>query len=328
MTIEKLPSGSYRIVQMYEGKRYRVTVDHKPTQKEALQLLAEAMDGCSIKGTFRSAANNYIESKRNILSPRTIREYLLTCYRLPEWFVNMQVSQIDGTTVQKLVNELAKDLSAKTVRNRHGFISAVLNSVNPRLALKTALPRREKQEPYIPTKEDYKRLLEASRGTMFYIPIQLALYGLRRGEICALTIDDLDDNNVIHITKDLVINENRDWVIKPPKTASSVRNVPIDKTLADEIRKQGYIYNGFPNSISKFYARIQKKLGVPPFKPHSLRHLFASILMDKGYDLKTIQDLGGWSGNETVNRVYLHSLKLKDEEARRKIVDDMKDFLK
>ena len=36
MTIEKLKSGSYRIVQMHEGKRYRVTIDHKPTQKEAM----------------------------------------------------------------------------------------------------------------------------------------------------------------------------------------------------------------------------------------------------------------------------------------------------
>ena len=69
MTIEKLPSGSYRIKQMYNGKTYRVTVDHKPTQKEALILLAEVMDGCDIKGSFKTAALDYIEMKRNILSP-------------------------------------------------------------------------------------------------------------------------------------------------------------------------------------------------------------------------------------------------------------------
>lgn len=328
MTIEKLPSGKYRIVQMHEGKRYRVTVDYKPTKIEAMQLITEAMEGCDVKGSFKAAANDYIESKRNILSPRTIREYEFYPKRLPEWFVKMTVGQITQTEVQRVVNEIAKDKSAKYVRNLHGFISAVLGLANPKLTLKTTLPRKEKTEPYIPSKNDFKRLLEASEGTEYHIPIQLAFYGLRRGEICALEITDLSDDNVIHVTKDLVQASSGEWVKKPPKTASSVRDVPIDKGLADEIRDKGYIYKGFPNNIQRYFARMQDRLGIERFSPHKLRHLFASVLLDKGYDMKTIQDLGGWNGNETVQKVYLHSLKLKDEESRKKIVDDMQDFLK
>ena len=327
MKIEKLPSGSYRIRKMYRGKNYSVTVDYKPTQKEAMELMAEAMQGCSIKGTFRSAAEEYIESRKNILSPRTIREYSFYPERLPEWFQKMQLSQVDGSVVQKCTNELAKSLAPKTVRSLHGFISAVLGMAKPNLTLKTALPRLEKAEPYIPTKNDFKALLEASEGTQYHIPLQLAFYGIRRGELCALQISDLDDNNVIHITKDLVQDSSGEWVVKPPKTASSVRDVPIDQGLADEIREQGYIFNGFPGTISNFIRRTQDKLGMEHFSLHKLRHLFASVLLDKGYDMKTIQDLGGWKGNETVSKVYLHSLKLKDEEARKKIVSDMKDFL-
>ena len=44
MKIEKLPSGSYRIRKMYKGITYTVVTDYKPTQKEALQLLAAEMD--------------------------------------------------------------------------------------------------------------------------------------------------------------------------------------------------------------------------------------------------------------------------------------------
>lgn len=327
MTIEKLPSGSYRIKQMFEGKTYRVTVDHKPTQKEALELLSVAMQGSDTKGKFIEAALKYIDEKRNILSPRTIREYEFYPDRLPKWFVDMPLSQIGQSEVQRVVNELAKDKSPKYVFNLHGFISAVLGRAKPNLALKTTLPRREKQEPYIPSKEDYKRLLAASEGTQYHVPLQLAFYGLRRGEICALEITDLDDNNVIHITKDLVIDSKRKWVKKPPKTVASVRNVPIDQGLADEIRAQGYIFKGAPNTLYVFCKRTQERLGIEHFSPHKLRHLFASILLDKGYDMKTIQDLGGWSGNEVVQKVYLHSLKLKNEEARKKIVDDLNDFL-
>ena len=327
MNIEKLPSGKYRIRQTHEGKKYYLTLDYKPTKVEAMKLLSELMEGCDAKGTFLSACKEYTDSKRNILSPRTIREYEFYPKRLPEWFTRMPVAQIDGSAVQRCVNDLAKDMSSKTVRCLHGFMSAVLGVANPKLTLKTALPRIEKEEPYIPTKEDFKRLLGASEGTQYHIPLQLAFYGLRRGEICALEITDLDDNNVIHVTKDLVQTSSGEWIKKPPKTASSVRDVYIDKGLADEIREQGYIFNGFPGTIYKFIRRTQNNLGLEHFSLHKLRHLFASVLLDKGYDMKTIQDLGGWKGNETVQKVYLHSPKLKDEESRKKIVADMQDFL-
>lgn len=327
MTIEKLPSGSYRVVQMYEGKRYRVTVDHKPTQKEALQLLAEAMDGCSIKGTFLSAAKSYIESRRNILSPRTIREYEFYPNRLPEWFTRSSISNIDGSVVQKCVNELAITMSPKTVRSLHGFISAVLGTAKPNLALRTALPRMEKQEPYIPTKEDYKRLFEASKGTQYHIPIQLAFHGLRRGEICALEITDLDERNYIHVTKDLVQNSNGEWIKKPPKTVSSKRIVKISKKLAEEIREQGYIFKGHPETITNYFRRTQDKLGMEHFSPHKLRHLSASIMYEMGIGKKTIQKIYGWSGSHTFDNRYSHALMIRDDKLMEEAVETLEEYV-
>ena len=56
MQIEKLPSGSYRIRQQYNKKRYDVVVDHKPTQKEALELLGQVMKDVIVdKASFSSA---------------------------------------------------------------------------------------------------------------------------------------------------------------------------------------------------------------------------------------------------------------------------------
>ena len=79
MKIEKLPSGSYRIRKMYKGITYTVVTDYKPTQKEALQLLAAEMD--KIKPTapakldFEAAAKQYISVKANVLSPSTTNGY-------------------------------------------------------------------------------------------------------------------------------------------------------------------------------------------------------------------------------------------------------------
>ena len=328
MEIEKLPSGSFRIRQMYEGKRYSVTVDHKPSKKEALELLAEKMKGSAVdKGSFRAAASKYISMKENILSPRTVREYMLYPDRLPEWFVNMSVSQIEVNTVQLCVNELALKYSPKTVRSLHGFISAVLGRFKPDLVLKTTLPKLPDKTPHIPDKDDLRQILEIAEGTQYYIPIRLGCYGLRRGEICALEHSDLTEDNVLHITKDLVQNSKGEWVKKPPKTPGSVRDILIDKELADMIRTQGYVFLGFPGTISNFLRRTQIKLGMERFSLHKLRHLFASVLLDKGYDMKTIQELGGWKGSETITNIYLHSLKLKDAEKRKKITEDISSFL-
>ena len=328
MEIEKLPSGSYRLRQRVNGQRYSVTVDHKPSQKEAIELLAEVMKDVVVdKASFRSAANKYISLKENILSPRTVREYKLYIDRLPEWFTSMNVSSMSADTVQQCVNELALGYSPKTVRSLHGFVSAVLRRARPHLTLNTTLPKLQKKSPYIPKKEDLKAILEVAEGTQYYIPIRLGCYGLRRGEICALELSDLTDDNVLHITKDLVQTSKGDWVKKPPKTPGSVRDVLIDKELADRIRTQGYIFNGFPGTISNFLRRTQIKLGMERFSLHKLRHLFASVLLDKGYDMKTIQELGGWQGSETITNIYLHSLKLKDAEKRKQITADISSFI-
>ena len=329
MTIEQRGPNSWRIKQLVGGEWYRVTVDHKPSKKEAIELMAEAMrtGERTERGSFKAACEKYISIKSNVLSPRTVREYKLYPARLPEWFQSCQVQTMTAADVQKCINELARDHSPKTVRTIHGFISAVLKVARPGLMLRTTLPKLQKKEPYIPKKEDLAKILKEAEGTQYSIPLRLACYGLRRGEICALELSDLDDKNVVHITKDLVQDPSGAWVKKPPKTPSSVRAVPIGKDLADDIRAQGYIFDGFPGTISNFLRRTQDKLGIERFSVHKLRHLFASILLDNGYDLKTIQDLGGWQGNETVSKVYLHSLKLKEEAERQKIASSISKFL-
>lgn len=321
MTIEKLPSGKYRIVQMHEGKRYRVTVDYKPSKIEALNLISEVMSqGKAIKGSFREAALNYIENRRNILSPRTIKEYSMYPNQLPQWFVDMQMKDIDGETVQKCVNELAETRSPKTVRNYHGFIAAIMS---PQITLKTALPRIEIKKGYFPTNGDYDRLLEASEGTQYHVVLQLMYHGLRRGEVLALTLDDIEDD-CIHVTKDMVLNSNNEWVVKPPKTKESTRIVPSDKELADEIRVQGYVYKGHPSNIYRVIQSMQDDLGIPRFNPHMLRHLFISNLIDAGCDLQTAKEVGGWKSLKTVEKHYLESMKLKSKEGRKMIADILK----
>lgn len=320
MNIEKLPSGSYRVRKMIDGKRTTLVFDHKPSEKEIMKSFSSKLmerDLTDPSLSFSDAAQKYVDMKRNVLSPSTLRDYTAFPSRLPSWFSDMNVYKINQIAINKVVNELSSEKSPKTVRNYHGFISAVLGTFRPELNISTTLPQKRKYEPYAPTQNDVKRILEyvKEHEKAYYIPICLSCYGLRRGETCALTLEDIDED-IVHINKSKVLDENKNWVIKYTKTTSGDREVIIPMWLADAIREQGFVFNGHPNQILKCIQRAQSYLGIPKFSLHMMRHYFASVLSES-CDEQTVMELGGWKSDYVMKRVYRYSLTQKNEEKKR-----------
>lgn len=174
MKIEKRGADSYRVRKMYKGKMYTVSFDHKPTQKEAMTAMTDELNKvrtAHTQMTFQRAAESYVDMKRNVLSPRTIKEYSENVNRFPEWFRKLPVSDITQIEVNRLVNEISVGRSPKTVRNYHGFLTAVLGTFYPNLKISTTLPQKVKSEPYTPSQEDVRRILEAVKGTPYEVPI-------------------------------------------------------------------------------------------------------------------------------------------------------------
>lgn len=160
---------------MYKGTTYTVITEYKPTQKEALQLIAAELDKVKTENTaltFEKAANKYIQSKENILSPSTIKGYLAILRQLSDGFKSTRISNIDQEIVQIEINKYNVGRSPKSVRNAHGFISAILSMYSPSLHLNTTLPQAEKHDVYIPTPEDLKKILELAKGTRYEIPFR------------------------------------------------------------------------------------------------------------------------------------------------------------
>jgi integrase len=182
------------------------------------------------------------------------------------------------------------------------------------------LPQREKKDPYIPSEEEVRMIFNEIKGSQFEIPILLSAMGLRRSEICALKAEDLS-GNTLTINKALVQNENKEWVIKSTKTTESTRTIIIPDYLADLIRQQGYVYDGFPGSIYNHLQRVQKKLGIQNFPLHKMRHFFASYMHDLGYSDKQIQAMGGWKTDNIMKTVYTHAMNM--EIAKQNAAADM-----
>ena len=320
MTIEQ-HGNKWRIRQWHNKQLYIITLDHKPTKVEAMQLLADRFAHGIPRAdmTFEDAAKAYIASKDNILSPSTKRGYLGILRAIPEPLKFARISSLTALAIQTTINELAALKTAKTVRNYASFIMSVLKSAD--IDLKPPrLPQKVKSPVYIPTEEDVKRIFAAASGSRYEVPFALAALGLRLSEICALGLSDLE-GNVLHINKAKVPNERGEYVIKTTKTADSTRDIFLPPELADKIRSQGYIYDGDPQMITKTLHKMQKRLDIPSFSAHKLRHFFASYMHSKGYTDKQIQEAGGWKTDNIMKTVYQHAMDM--DRAKQNMATDI-----
>ena len=316
MKAEILPSGSYRIKKVVKGVTYRVTFDHKPSQKEIALALAEKIQDEGIKnGSFYKYAREYIQNKQGVVSPATIRTYNTKLEQLSEGFKNENIYEIDSNKVQCEISLFALNHAPKTTKTLYGFISSVMTAYRPSLKLKVTLPQNIVRETYEPRNEDIKRLLERAENTPYSVPFQLGILGCRRGEICAAAIEDLDGNNLwIHRAKVY----NGKWTIKEsPKTDASNRIIPLPESLANQIKQQGCIFNGHPNALNKAIHRYQKDLGIPEFKFHALRSYFASYAHSLGIPDADIMAIGGWETDHIMKKVYRKSM----EESKKHSMD-------
>lgn len=310
--VEKLKSGSYRIRITVDGMTVRKTIDHMPSKKERDILIAKEMERFHGKklpvSSFEGAYKQYAESRSNVCSPSTLRSYDGMVRNMPEWFKAMNVYDITQLHVQKMINEYSEDHSPKSTRNLHGLTASVLKLVRPDVVLRTKLPDKMAEDVYIPSDEEVRAILQEVKGTKYEVPLYLAVFGMRRSEICALTLDDLE-GNMIRVSKAKVQRPDQSWTIKEtPKTAESNRNVYITDYVRDLILKQGYIYKGHPEHIKTKLEQVEQKLGIPHFTLHKLRHYFASMTHDMGISDADIMAMGGWKTDNVMKRVYRHSV--------------------
>ena len=319
MTIEKLKSGNYRVSEQRNGRRVRFTVDHKPTKAEARSIIENMFHSYSTNQPFAKACEGYIESKKDILSPTTIKNYHSMKRAMSDRFLNTPVCDITLPVLQTEVNRYSKDHSPKSVKNFSGFIVGVIKFYGGDIR-SPKLPQMERKDAYIPTADDVKAILCVLKGTKYEVPILLASLGLRKSEICALTLDDLD-GNTLTINKALVQNEQNEWVIKTTKTTSSTRTVLLPEYLSDLIRSQGEIYSGHPEMIYRHLKKAQAELGIPEFPLHKMRHFFASYMHELGMSDKQIQEAGGWKTDRVMKTVYQHAMNM--DAAKQQIADSV-----
>lgn len=168
--------------------------------------------------------------------------------------------------------------------------------------------------------------------------------GVRIGEICALTWEDIDtENSIIHIRKTIqriYIRENgvrhTELMIDTPKTATSIRDIPMTKDLLLVLKPLRKVVNeNFfvltnditptePRTYRNYYKKLLAKLDIPPIKFHGLRHSFATRCIESHCDYKTVSVILGHSNISTTLNLYVHP----NYEQKKKCIDKMLKSLK
>ena len=322
MKADKVSENTYRVRKQYKGKQYTVYFDHKPNDREVLNAITEKLDEPEFgtnNGSFELFAKKYIDTKRNVLSESTAGGYQKIIRALSKEFKEKKLYDIDIQDVQAEVNRYAKGRAPKSVKNFHGFISAVLKLYRPRFNSTVKVPQKKKYNGYTPSEEEVKLILDASKGTPYHIGFQLAVLGMRRSEISAVTIDDLH-GNLLSINKDRIYDEENHLITRDnTKTEESTREIYIPDALVEEIHKAGVIYDRTPPMLVKTLHKYQDSLGIPRFRLHDLRVFFVSYAHSIGIPDLYIQKAGGWKSDFIMKNTYLKELQDKSHEAQKNI---------
>lgn len=323
---KKLPSGNWR-VRVYVGRDESgksifesfTASTKREAERQAAVWNADRKNReralCRSGMTVGTAIDQYIESCRvRGLSPTTIKLYLGMARKSFPTLVGLRISSVTFDDVQRALYARAKDHSGKTIRNEFTFLLQVLDMFRPDLDMsKLVYAKVTRPEIEIPDDDGMQAFMAAAKAsnTDFYLAVLLAsILGLRRSEICALEWADLDTvNHTISITKALVKDENRDWVIKGTKSRAGTRVKAVPDALYKELLSlrslNKLMVNLTPDAITRRHERLVEKCPIP-CSFHGLRHYNASVQIALGIPLPYIAAEMGHASTDMVERVYGH----------------------
>jgi integrase/recombinase XerD len=255
------------------------------------------------------------ELQRRNYSPATTRGYILAIQQFADYF-HRSPEQLGGTEIRRFQLHLLKEkkLAPGTVEGRMSALRFLYKKTLKRRDIAyddLIFPKTPQKLPVVLSPEEVTRLIEAAPN-LLHRTILMVLYGtgIRRTEASLLKVSDIDSERmVIHVHQG---------------KGSRDRDVPMTPKLLDILReywrwKRPKVYlfpstsghRGVEHPISDktvWYAvkEAGKRAGIPKrIGPHTLRHSFATNLMEAGTDLRTIQLLMGHAHLEDTT-VYLH----------------------
>lgn len=342
MKAKKLPSGAWNCIvfshyEIKDGKKKRryksFTVKDPSTRgkRECERLAAEYAtrrdEESRQKMLVYDAVKKYIDSKRSVLSPSTLRSYLSMLDNAYAEIGAIPLHDLTKADLQIWVSLVSTKNSPKTVRNKYNLLMSAIDMFSDR-RYKVSLPAPKKAQLHNPSTEEVQRLLAHvsanPKSKELEIAIRLAAFcGLRLGEICALEDTDIKDG-MITVSKAREPDPDGGYVTKQPKTYSGYRTVRATEGVlkaAEGIK--GRIIKAEPEVLSNRFKRAVRYTfhGEVVFRFHDLRHYYASATHAIGVPDEYIMKSGGWKTDHVMKRIYRGTMSDEEEKQADKIAN-------
>ena len=299
---------------------------------------------CKAKAlTFGDVVKVWLENSRIKNKGGTINKYqnLIDSHIVP-CLGTTPINEITAFTVNSFLQEKLEHgrldgsggLSPSYVRSIMIVVKSTLNfavdeGICPKLKSPILKPAIPKNEVEVLSHSDQKKLenVIACSDDPTNIGILVSLHtGLRIGEICALSWDDIDFEQqlikVRHTVARVRCVDHSDastkLIIDLPKTQASVREIPISETLSEMLKRRmstsssSYVVSdssGFvsPRTFDYRYHKAIEAAGITNVNYHVLRHTFATRCIEAGVDIKSLSEILGHANVSVTLNTYVHS---------------------
>jgi site-specific recombinase XerD len=261
-------------------------------------------DGKSLKENLPQADERFERQMRlEGKSENTIRQYK----SFVSWYLSVQtdeqyVNDAAEKVRQFIYEHVIKKAYGQTQQN--GVISALKQYYQSVFGIEldaSDVPRPKKKRvlPKVISKEEFEKMYLATRNLKHKVILLLMFgCGLRRNEVCELKISDIDfERGLIYVkgkgNKYRAVNPGSNLL---EKLAKYIKSYMPEKFLIEGPNRE--MYSG--SSIGKIVSMAASEAGIERrVHPHMLRHSFATLLMERGVELRLIQEALGHSSSKT-----------------------------
>lgn len=338
------PDGSILYGSLY-GKSYSEV-------KEKLSVINSRLGGehvCFDKDiTFGKVLEQWMQNNRIRLKGGTINKYqnLIDSHIKPE-LGEKKLSELNSTVINQF---LMQKLQNGCLQRSGGLSESYVKSIS--VVIISALGYAVKEKMCVPidnliykpvsTKKELRILSLHEQKQLEHcllcdidqtkLGVLISLYtGLRIGEICALTWENVDlKNQIIKVRHTIARVQDSDsdqtktcLIIDTPKTKASFRDIPIFSTLLPILTKMEacstseYVISTTdsfvrPRTYDYRFHRLLEESGISQINYHALRHTFATRCIEAGVDVKSLSEILGHSNVSITLNTYVHSsIKMK-----------------
>jgi len=248
-----------------------------------------------------------IELKISKNSDYTIRNYLRANQDLLD-FCNKQPDKLEEDDVKAYMAEKTSDKSSSSIivflsSIRYAYSNILKNDITQGIRR----PKRERKIPAVLTKEEVRNLFDKTPTKKSRLMLELIYAcGFRVSELINLKVIDLNFNEMIGYVRQA--KGKKDRIFNIPKFLTK----KLEKQCKNQQENnQEFLFTG-PNgrlsdrNLQKIVRVVAKKAGInKEVSPHTLRHSFATHLLENGVDIRKIQELLGHADLSTT-QIYTH----------------------